>query len=261
MTDDYDYLFKIVLIGDSGVGKSNLLLRFTKKQFTTENRPTIGVEFATKQIPIQGHIIKAQLWDTAGQERFRAITNAYYRGAAGAIIVFDVTRAVTLENVEKWFKELNQHADANIVTLLVGNKTDLTEERVVTADSAAQVAEKYGAGYIETSALNSTNVDKAFESILKTIFDQLKKQSENQTPNPQSIKIDSNAKDSQQKDGQRFQYLEQLCKVQFYEIHNPFINKLVIIQNQKCQMDKFQMKYHQKIFFLSTVQYQNIKFQ
>ncbi|VVB02040.1 unnamed protein product [Arabis nemorensis] len=117
--DDYDYLFKVVLTGDSGVGKSNLLSRFTRNDFSHDSRSTIGVEFATRSIKVDDKIVKAQIWDTAGQERYRAITSAYYRGAVGALLVYDVTRHVTFENVARWLKELRDHTDANIVIMLV----------------------------------------------------------------------------------------------------------------------------------------------
>ena len=104
--EDYDYLFKVVLIGDSGVGKSNLLSRFTQNQFNIESKSTIGVEFATKTIVTEGKTIKAQIWDTAGQERYRAITSAYYRGAVGALVVYDITKDISFENVEKWLAEV-----------------------------------------------------------------------------------------------------------------------------------------------------------
>ncbi|KAG0495115.1 hypothetical protein HPP92_006109 [Vanilla planifolia] len=120
--DDYDYLFKLVLIGDSGVGKSNLLSRFTRNEFNLESRSTIGVEFATRSLNVDGRIIKAQIWDTAGQERYRAITSAYYRGAVGALLVYDVTRRPTFENVERWLRELREHTDPNIVVMLVGKQ-------------------------------------------------------------------------------------------------------------------------------------------
>ncbi|CAN0259368.1 unnamed protein product, partial [Ectocarpus sp. 13 AM-2016] len=115
----------VVLIGDSGVGKSNLLSRFTRNEFNLESKSTIGVEFATKSIQTEGKTIKAQIWDTAGQERYRAITSAYYRGAVGALLVYDISKHVTFENVERWLKELRDHAEANIVVMLIGNKSDL----------------------------------------------------------------------------------------------------------------------------------------
>ena len=111
--DEYDYLFKVVLIGDSGVGKSNLLSRFTRNEFNLESKSTIGVEFATRSIQVDNKTIKAQIWDTAGQERYRAITSAYYRGAVGALLVYDIAKHLTYENVERWLKELRDHAGNN----------------------------------------------------------------------------------------------------------------------------------------------------
>ncbi|MCP9261100.1 Ras-related protein Rab-11A [Dirofilaria immitis] len=134
--DEYDYLFKVVLIGDSGVGKSNLLSRFTRNEFNLESKSTIGVEFATRSIQVEGKTVKAQIWDTAGQERYRAITSAYYRGAVGALLVYDIAKHVTYENVERWLKELRDHADQNIVIMLVGNKSDLRHLRAVPTDEA-----------------------------------------------------------------------------------------------------------------------------
>nr|KAF6393424.1 RAB11A, member RAS oncogene family [Pipistrellus kuhlii] len=139
--DEYDYLFKVVLIGDSGVGKSNLLSRFTRNEFNLESKSTIGVEFATRSIQVDGKTIKAQIWDTAGQERYRAITSAYYRGAVGALLVYDIAKHLTYENVERWLKELRDHADSNIVIMLVGNKSDLRHLRAVPTDEARAFAE------------------------------------------------------------------------------------------------------------------------
>lgn len=168
--DEYDYLFKIVLIGDSGVGKSNLLSRFTRNEFSLESKSTIGVEFATKSIQVDGKIIKAQVWDTAGQERYRAITSAYYRGAVGALLVYDIAKHVTYENVERWLKELRDHADHNIVIMLVGNKSDLRHLRAVPIEEARVFAEKNNLSFIEASALDSTNVETAFQQILTEIY-------------------------------------------------------------------------------------------
>nr|CAD7590027.1 unnamed protein product [Timema genevievae] len=160
--DEYDYLFKVVLIGDSGVGKSNLLSRFTRNEFNLESKSTIGVEFATRSIQVDGKTIKAQIWDTAGQERYRAITSAYYRGAVGALLVYDIAKHLTYENVERWLRELRDHADQNIVIMLVGNKSDLRHLRAVPTDEAKAFAERNGLSFIETSALDSTNVETAF---------------------------------------------------------------------------------------------------
>ncbi|XP_061634822.1 ras-related protein Rab-11B-like isoform X1 [Phyllopteryx taeniolatus] len=164
--DEYDFLFKVVLIGDSGVGKSNLLSRFTRNEFNLESKSTIGVEFATRSLQVDGKTIKAQIWDTAGQERYRAITSAYYRGAVGALLVYDIAKHLTYENVERWLKELRDHADNNIVIMLVGNKSDLRHLRAVPTDEARAFAEKNTLSFIETSALDSTNVEEAFKNIL-----------------------------------------------------------------------------------------------
>lgn len=168
--DDYDFLFKVVLIGDSGVGKSNLLSRFTRNQFNLESKSTIGVEFATRSIQVDTKTIKAQIWDTAGQERYRAITSAYYRGAVGALLVYDIAKHLTYENVERWLKELRDHADSNIVIMLVGNKSDLKHLRAVPTEEAKSFAEKNGLSFIETSALDSSNVENAFQNILAEIY-------------------------------------------------------------------------------------------
>ncbi|MBA0692879.1 hypothetical protein Goari_010405, partial [Gossypium aridum] len=242
--DDYDYLFKVVLVGDSGVGKSNLLSRFTRNEFSLQSKSTIGVEFATRSIRVNDKIVKAQIWDTAGQERFeenevfssfcncigmvecnhawnfgswensmkrklcvlslessvlgpkflflivlffddensiqdsdfsscpacsvigvkgyRAITSAYYRGAVGALLVYDVTRRVTFENVQRWLKELRDHTDSSIVIMLIGNKADLRHLFAVTTDDAKAYAESENTFFMETSALESTNVEHAF---------------------------------------------------------------------------------------------------
>jgi len=168
--DEYDYLFKVVLIGDSGVGKSNLLSRFTRNEFNLESKSTIGVEFATRSIQVEGKIVKAQIWDTAGQERYRAITSAYYRGAVGALLVYDIAKHVTYENVERWLRELRDHADQNIVIMLVGNKSDLRHLRAVPTEEATAYAERNQLSFIETSALDSTNVEKAFTNILTEIY-------------------------------------------------------------------------------------------
>eukprot|EP00252_Welwitschia_mirabilis_P006967 TRINITY_DN1793_c0_g3_i1.p1 TRINITY_DN1793_c0_g3~~TRINITY_DN1793_c0_g3_i1.p1 ORF type:complete len:218 (+),score=43.51 TRINITY_DN1793_c0_g3_i1:202-855(+) len=168
--EEYDYLFKVVLIGDSGVGKSNLLSRFTRNEFSLESKSTIGVEFATRSIKVDDKVIKAQIWDTAGQERYRAITSAYYRGAVGALLVYDVTRHVTFENVERWLKELRDHTDANIVIMLVGNKADLRHLRAVSVEDSKAFAEKENLYFMETSALESTNVENAFTEVLSQIY-------------------------------------------------------------------------------------------
>ncbi|KAL7830059.1 hypothetical protein SRHO_G00311860 [Serrasalmus rhombeus] len=165
----YNFVFKVVLIGESGVGKSNLLSRFTKNEFNHDSRTTIGVEFSTRSIQVDTLTIKAQIWDTAGLERYRAITSAYYRGAVGALLVYDVTKHLTYENVERWLKELYDHADPHIVVMLVGNKSDLAAQRTVPTEEAKSYAEDKGLLFMETSALESTNVESAFLEVLTAI--------------------------------------------------------------------------------------------
>jgi len=160
----------VVLIGDSGVGKSNLLSRFTRNEFNLDSKSTIGVEFATRSIQIDNKTIKAQIWDTAGQERYRAITSAYYRGAVGALLVYDISKSLSFENVTRWLKELRDHADSNIVIMLVGNKTDQRHLRAVPTEDGKTFASENGLSFIETSALEATNVDLAFQNILTSIY-------------------------------------------------------------------------------------------
>ncbi|GAM83709.1 hypothetical protein ANO11243_016980 [Dothideomycetidae sp. 11243] len=164
------FLFKVVLIGDSGVGKSNLLSRFTRNEFNLDTKSTIGVEFATRSIQVDAKTIKAQIWDTAGQERYRAITSAYYRGAVGALLVYDISKHQTYENVQRWLKELREHADSNIVIMLVGNKSDLRHLRAVPTEEAKQFASENNLSFIETSALDASNVELAFQNILTEIY-------------------------------------------------------------------------------------------
>ncbi len=158
------------MIGDSGVGKSNLLSRFTRNEFNLESKSTIGVEFATRSCNIEGKMIKAQIWDTAGQERYRAITSAYYRGAVGALVVYDITKEASFQNVEKWLSELRENATADITMMLVGNKTDLASARCVTTDTGSKYAKTHGVSFIEASAMTASNVEAAFLQILSEIY-------------------------------------------------------------------------------------------
>ncbi|KAK2949731.1 putative GTP-binding protein ypt3 [Blattamonas nauphoetae] len=170
MTEEYDYLFKIVLIGDSAVGKSNLLLRYTRNEFNVESQATIGVEFATRTIQYDGKTIKAQIWDTAGQDRYRAITSAYYRGAVGALLVYDISNRDSFENCDRWLRELKEHADPSVQILMAGNKCDLRHLRNVSTEEARTFAQHHNLSFIETSALHSTNVEAAFQTIIQEIY-------------------------------------------------------------------------------------------
>ncbi|KAL6290540.1 hypothetical protein ACE6H2_008050 [Prunus campanulata] len=165
-----DYVFKVVVIGDSAVGKTQILSRFTKNEFCFDSKSTIGVEFQTRTVTIKGKLIKAQIWDTAGQERYRAVTSAYYRGALGAMLVYDITKRQTFDHVARWVEELRAHADSSIVIMLVGNKADLGEQRDVPTEDAVEFAEDQGLFFSETSAFSGENVDTAFFSVLEKIY-------------------------------------------------------------------------------------------
>jgi len=168
--ENFDFLYKVVVTGDSGVGKTNIITRFTANEFSMESKATIGVEFGHAEITLgDGTKIKVQIWDTAGQERFRAITRGYYRGAVGALIVYDITKSVSFRNVEKWLQELRQHAFDDIVIMLVGNKSDLKQAREVPTDEAKKFAEKNGLLFMETSALDGENIKEAFYQTVSEI--------------------------------------------------------------------------------------------
>ena len=167
--DNYDYIYKIVLVGDSGVGKTNLLLRYLKNKFDQNSKATVGVEFGSKNITIDNSIVKAQVWDTAGQERYRSITSAYYKGSHGALVVYDVTKIESFNNVDKWISDLRNNTDEKLVIMLIGNKIDLDKERTVKTEEGQEKSNENELAYIETSALDSRNVEKAFESIVTKI--------------------------------------------------------------------------------------------
>ncbi|KAH0794473.1 ras-related protein RABA2a [Histomonas meleagridis] len=166
-----DFLLKIILVGDSGVGKTNLLSQFISNQFSVENKSTIGVEFATKTLNINGNVIKAQVWDTAGQERYRSITSAYYRGANGAMVVYDITSATSFDSLSKWITEIRQSADPNIILMIIGNKTDSEDSRVINKEEGINFAENQKLLFIETSAKDTTNVEAAFNQLIISILD------------------------------------------------------------------------------------------
>jgi small GTP-binding protein len=174
MTDleDHDFLYKVVVIGDSGVGKSNLIERYTKDTFKEETKTTIGVEFGHKTIKVDDKVIKAQIWDTAGQERFKALTRGYYRGALGALLVYSITNRVSFHNCETWLEELKAHADPGIIIMLVGNKCDLSNLREVPETEAKTWAQKNKLSFIETSAKEDVGVGQAFERLLIEIYKQ-----------------------------------------------------------------------------------------
>ena len=168
--ESYDLLFKLILIGDSCVGKSNILLKYLKNEFDPNSRATVGVEFGTKNIIINNKKIKIQIWDTAGQERYRSITSAYYKGAKGALIVYDITRKCTFDNIDKWISDLKLNGDKNICIVILGNKSDLDDKREVSKGDGIKKSEMYKTAFLETSALNGDNIGKAFDEIIEQII-------------------------------------------------------------------------------------------
>lgn len=167
---EYDYLFKVLLIGDSGVGKSCLLLRFADDTYTDAFISTIGVDFKIRTVELEGgRTAKLQIWDTAGQERFRTITSSYYRGAHGIIVVYDVTDAESFANVRSWLQEIGRYAADGVCTLLVGSKSDMASARQVEYAAGKALADDLGVPFVETSAKDATNVEEAFLTMARTI--------------------------------------------------------------------------------------------
>ncbi len=166
-----DYIYKIILIGDSAVGKTNILASLVHGEYVPSAKPTIGVEFGNKTFNIDNSIVKAQIWDTAGQERYHAITSAYYRGAYGAVIVYDITKYESLENVERiWLKNLNKIVNNEIPIMFLGNKIDLESDRVIEKNAGKNMALKYKGAFFETSAKSGENIVKAFEIFIRSIY-------------------------------------------------------------------------------------------
>ncbi|KAG9489648.1 hypothetical protein GDO78_005545 [Eleutherodactylus coqui] len=175
MAKTYDYLFKLLLIGDSGVGKTCLLFRFSEDAFNTTFISTIGIDFKIRTIELDGKKIKLQIWDTAGQERFRTITTAYYRGAMGIMLVYDITNEKSFDNIKNWIRNIEEHASSDVERMILGNKCDMNEKR--------QVSRERGEKFLETSAKSSINVEEAFITLGRDIMTKLnRKMNESSTP-------------------------------------------------------------------------------
>ncbi|KAK3029838.1 hypothetical protein RJ639_038272 [Escallonia herrerae] len=184
-----DYLFKLLLIGDSGVGKSCLLLRFADDSYLESYISTIGVDFKIRTVEQDGKTIKLQIWDTAGQERFRTITSSYYRGAHGIIVVYDVTDQESFNNVKQWLSEIDRYASEHVNKLLVGNKCDLTSQKVVSTETAKAFADEIGIPFLETSAKNATNVEEAFMAMAAEIKNRMASQPSMNNARPPLVQI------------------------------------------------------------------------
>mmetsp|Transcript_21951 Transcript_21951/g.36760 ORF Transcript_21951/g.36760 Transcript_21951/m.36760 type:complete len:205 (-) Transcript_21951:314-928(-) len=170
----YAYLFKYIIIGDTGVGKSCLLLQFTDKRFQPVHDLTIGVEFGARLINIDQHQIKLQIWDTAGQESFRSITRSYYRDAAGALLVYDITRRESFNHLGRWLEEAKQNGNPNMTIMLIGNKSDLEHRRAVSTKEGELFAQEHGLVFLETSAKSAANVEMAFIKTAENIYEKIK---------------------------------------------------------------------------------------
>ena len=202
--NNYDLIFKLVLIGDSGVGKTNILSRYISNEFSHTTKSTVGVEFGSKIIKKNDKVVKIQIWDTAGQERYKSITSAYYKGAKGAFVVYDITRKDTFSNIDKWIGELKTCGNEDVFILMIGNKSDLKDQRQVSEDEAAKKAEELKIAYCETSALEGYNIEYAFETVVEEVAKKSKAESNNEVRSEDQSKgvtLDTGInKDEQNKD-------------------------------------------------------------
>ena len=208
MLDDenYDLIFKIVLIGDSGVGKTNILSRYINNEFSLATQSTVGVEFGSKIIKKNGKVIKLQIWDTAGQERYKSITSAYYKGSKGAFVVYDITRKTTYDNIDKWIGELKTNGSEDVLIMLVGNKSDLEDKREVITEEVEKKAQEQKLAFCETSALNGKNVEYAFEKLINEILKKVEKEKINeakQLSESKAITLETADRKQYEKDSQK----------------------------------------------------------
>jgi len=181
----YDLLFKLLLIGDSGVGKTCILFRFSEDAFNTTFISTIGIDFKIKTIELRGKKIKLQIWDTAGQERFHTITTSYYRGAMGIMLVYDITNAKSFDNIAKWLRNIDEHANEDVERMILGNKCDMEDKRVVSKERGDGIAKEHNIKFLETSAKTNINIEPAFIQLAEAILDKSNVQETKPTPFPQ----------------------------------------------------------------------------
>lgn len=188
-------IVRLLTLGDSGAGKSSLLLRYTQGEFACEYMPTIGIDFRLKNIEVEGRTVKVQVWDTAGQERFRTITHNYYRGAHGIALVYDVTHEASFNNIKKWIQDVRTYAESNVNLVLLGNKCDLKSEKVIETEKGQEIADEYDVKFFETSAKENENVTEAFTALVNMVCERLFSPSntqgtENKSGGSQAVNID-----------------------------------------------------------------------
>jgi len=203
----YDMIFKIVLIGNTSVGKTNILSKYLTDQFDPDSKATVGVEFGTKNFKIENNIVKVQIWDTAGQERYRSITNAYYKGAKGSLLVYDITNKKSFDDLDKWILDLKTNGDDNLSLILLGNKSDLEDKRVISTEEGKNKAEFYKSSFLETSALNGNNIEKAFSELIMDVYKNnheiFEKQANVKIDNNRAIDLDKGKNNENNKDNER----------------------------------------------------------
>ena len=191
-----DYKLKLVVVGDSGVGKTNLIKRFANNTFNSNSKATVGVEFLSKSFKINNRVFKIEIWDTAGQERYKSITAAYYKGAKGALVVYDITSKISFENIDKWMLEIKEKSSKDLKLMIIGNKSDLKDGRQVTNEEAMRKAQDTGIALMETSALDSTNVKEAFYDLLKEMYKEISakiaKVEESLSDNKEALQLETN---------------------------------------------------------------------
>ncbi len=178
--EEYDFIFKVLLLGNSDVGKSSMLLRFVDSVWNDAFIPTIGVDFKVKTLEINNKKVKMQIWDTAGQERFRTVVSTYFRGAHGILLLYDVTNKDSFKNLENWLIEIEKNSNQKVLKILIGNKCDLTEDREITTEEGQTFANRNGMEFMETSAKMNTNVSEAFETLGKLMIEFNSKTNTNQ---------------------------------------------------------------------------------
>ena len=172
MSESSEMVFKIIIIGDASTGKTNILSKYLNNKFEKDSKATIGVEFGNKIFEIKNSRVNCQIWDTAGQERYKSMTKAFYKGALGALIVYDISKKDTFDNVENWITDLKKSSDKKVSIILIGNKNDLEESRQVKKEEGEMKAKEYGIAFLETSALNGNNIEIAFKTLVDEVYNQ-----------------------------------------------------------------------------------------